>query len=416
MAHLQGMAGDQGSSSDQDFPIVCETCLGDNPFIRMTKERWGKACKICDRAFTIYRWRAGTGGRYKKTEVCPTCAKMKNVCQTCILDLQYGLPVQVRDSGLAEHERMKVPTSTANRDYVMQEYEAAIQNGANPFDHQLAIGYGAAGKDQSSMLSRLQRRTPYYKRNRAHICSFWVRGECNRGASCPFRHEHPPTGADDPLAKQNIKDRYYGTNDPVAEKMMKRHREWKGGQGGEEKKKELPTPPEDTTITTLFVGGVEQGLSEKHISEYFSQWGEMGSVTILAAKKCAFVRFVKRGDAETAMKNAWECCIIRGSRMRVDWGKVRPSSAASSFPAPPGMAQAKAPQAAAPMPRVAGVSQADMNKYAPNFAPPPPPPQFPGPLPPGMMAPGPPPPGYPQRGPAMYASMQPHFAAARSNR
>lgn len=28
--------------------------------------------------------------RFKKTEVCQTCSKMKNVCQTCLLDLEYG--------------------------------------------------------------------------------------------------------------------------------------------------------------------------------------------------------------------------------------------------------------------------------------------------------------------------------------
>ena len=28
--------------------------------------------------------------RFKRTEVCQTCAKLKNVCQTCIFDLQYG--------------------------------------------------------------------------------------------------------------------------------------------------------------------------------------------------------------------------------------------------------------------------------------------------------------------------------------
>ena len=28
--------------------------------------------------------------RFKKTEVCQTCAKLKNVCQTCLLDLDYG--------------------------------------------------------------------------------------------------------------------------------------------------------------------------------------------------------------------------------------------------------------------------------------------------------------------------------------
>lgn len=67
---------------------------------------------------------------------------------------------------------------------------------------------GATGKTQaaSDMLMKLARTTPYYKRNRPHICSFWVKGECRRGEECPYRHEKP-TDPDDPLADQNIKDR-----------------------------------------------------------------------------------------------------------------------------------------------------------------------------------------------------------------
>ena len=34
------------------------------------------------------------------------------------------------------------------------------------------------------------------------------------------RHEMP-TDPSDPLSKQNMKDRYYGTNDTVADKMLK---------------------------------------------------------------------------------------------------------------------------------------------------------------------------------------------------
>jgi hypothetical protein len=78
------------------------------------------------------------------------------------------------------------------------------------------------------------------QRNKAQICSFFVRGECKRGAECPYRHEMPTTGE---LANQNIKDRYYGVNDPVANKMLKRL--------GEMPKME---PPADATITTLYVG------------------------------------------------------------------------------------------------------------------------------------------------------------------
>jgi hypothetical protein len=65
--------------------------------------------------------------------------------------------------------------------------------------------YGKARPNDTIL--KLQRTTPYYKRNRAHICSFFVRGECTRGAECPYRHEMPVTGE---LSQQNIKDRYYG--------------------------------------------------------------------------------------------------------------------------------------------------------------------------------------------------------------
>ena len=85
---------------DAEFPILCQTCLGDNPYLRMTKEKYGKECKICSRPFTVFRWCPGARMRFKKTEVCQTCAKLKNLCQTCLLDLTYGLPVQVRDAAL----------------------------------------------------------------------------------------------------------------------------------------------------------------------------------------------------------------------------------------------------------------------------------------------------------------------------
>ncbi|XP_037364219.2 pre-mRNA-splicing factor RBM22-like [Talpa occidentalis] len=74
---------------DADFPILCQTCLGENPYIRMTKEKYGKECKICARPFTVFRWCPGVRMRFKKTEVCQTCSKLKNVCQTCLLDLEY---------------------------------------------------------------------------------------------------------------------------------------------------------------------------------------------------------------------------------------------------------------------------------------------------------------------------------------
>ena len=62
--------------------------------------------------------------RYKKTEICQTCAKLKNVCQTCLLDLQYNLPVQVRDTAL--NITNDAPRSEINREYFAQNIEGKV--------------------------------------------------------------------------------------------------------------------------------------------------------------------------------------------------------------------------------------------------------------------------------------------------
>lgn len=223
----------------------------------MMKEKHGKECKICARPFTVFRWCPGARMRFKKTEVCQTCSKIKNVCQTCLLDLEYGLPVQVRDAALKVQDQM--PKSDVNKEYYTQNMEREIANS----DGSLPVGALGKAMAPSDMLLKLARTTPYYKRNRPHICSFWVKGECKRGEECPYRHDKP-TDPDDPLADQNIKDRFHGTNDPVADKLMKRYTN-------------MPKldPPEDKTITTLYIGNLGEKVGEKELRDHFYQFGEI---------------------------------------------------------------------------------------------------------------------------------------------
>ena len=93
-----------------------------------------------------------------------------------------------------------------------------------------------------------------------------------------FRHE-TPTDPDDPLSDQNMKDRFYGSTDPVAEKLMRKY-------------DSMPklAPPEDRTITTLYVGNVVEGVTEAHLRDHFYQYGELRSVTVLHKQNCAFVQ------------------------------------------------------------------------------------------------------------------------------
>lgn len=63
--------------------------------------------------------------RYKKTEVCQTCSKAKNVCQVCLLDLEYGLPVQVRDKAMGQ-ESTQLAKSDVNREYQAELMDKAV--------------------------------------------------------------------------------------------------------------------------------------------------------------------------------------------------------------------------------------------------------------------------------------------------
>lgn len=300
MAHriLRDVEADGWERSD--FPIICESCLGDNPYIRMTKANYDKECKICTRPFTVFRWRPGRDARYKKSEICQTCSKLKNVCQVCLLDLEYGLPVQVRDTALSINSNDSIPKSDVNREYFAEEHDRRARAG---LDYESSYGK----ERPNDTILKLQRTTPYYKRNRAHICSFFIRGECTRGAECPYRHEMPVTGE---LSQQNIKDRYYGVNDPVALKLLS-----KAG--------EMPSlePPEDESIRTLYVGGLDARVSEQDLRDNFYAHGEIESVKMVLQRACAFVTYTTREGAEKAAEELSNKLVIKGLRLKLMWGR-----------------------------------------------------------------------------------------------
>lgn len=316
-----------GNSGDE-FPILCETCLGPNPYVRMTRHAWGTACKVCERPFTSFRWRpAGQGTRPKKTEVCQTCARAKNVCQTCLLDLQYGLPVQVRDASLAAGDRQLtvVPQSEGTREYSAAQSERAIATG------QIDAIYSAP--KINNVAEKAKRVGPKYERNRARICSFFLKGQCTRGLYCPYRHERPEKAGDDGMAEQNIRDRYYGVNDPVAAKIFGKMGMSSDGkqQLRTQNKGAAPAVPEDTSVKTLFIGGIKPGIDEAALKSLFSGVTGVARVSLLAGKGIAFVDFEDRGGAEAAMQAVHGPQDVNGCRIFVNWGR----SSNNKRPRPP---------------------------------------------------------------------------------
>jgi len=274
----------------------------------MQRMVYGGTCNISGRPYTVFRWRPGRDARYKKTIICQEVAKAKNVCQVCLLDLEYGLPVQVRDK-LSGVEIEDIPHSDVNKEYMLELHKSTGQLGQQ---------YKQMPKNEALM--KLKRDAPNYKRNLSPVCTFFIRGQCNRGKECPFRHEMP---ADNDLTEQNIKDRYYGVNDPVAEKILERAEKFP-----------KTTPPEDPSITTLYVGALPDDVTEEDLRDQFYAYGELASVRVVPAKKCGFVTYASRDDAERTMEALETRLAIKGMPCTLMWSKPQVPHRPASDPVP----------------------------------------------------------------------------------
>ncbi|EEY15804.1 pre-mRNA-splicing factor slt-11 [Verticillium alfalfae VaMs.102] len=166
-----------------DFPSVCESCLPDNPYVKMLKEDYGAECKLCTRPFTVFSWSADRAhGRKKRTNICLTCARLKNCCQTCMLDLSFGLPIVVRDAAL----KMVAPgpSSDINREYFAQNNEQAIEEGRAGVEE-----YEKTDEKARELLRRLATSKPYFRKGKA------IEGADTEGQGGSSRGGDPAVGA-----------------------------------------------------------------------------------------------------------------------------------------------------------------------------------------------------------------------------
>lgn len=268
--------------------------------------------------------------------------------------------MQVRDSITSKSgggQELAPAVSAKNKEHVRQ------------MEQQLAEGGMDAGSQGDApyheALLRMARRKPYYERNRPKLCTFFARGECNRGDECPFvcvggagrpscrwhaltpplpslacSHEMPRE-TDDPLRKQNIRDRFAGTNDPVAAKIL----------GRIQKTQSKLSAPRDSEIKTLWAGGLDAQTTEQEIrcggarrtlslsplqapllpfpltpppfprhSDAFYAYGELKRVRVMAKQRCAFIEYTTREAAEAAADALHRSLSIRVSHSRTQWG------------------------------------------------------------------------------------------------
>ncbi|KAL8938814.1 MAG: hypothetical protein Q9216_003695, partial [Gyalolechia sp. 2 TL-2023] len=299
------------------FPSVCENCLPDNPYVQMLKEDHGAECKICTRPFTIFRWKADRTARAKRTNICLTCARLKNCCQCCMLDLSFGLPIVVRDAAL----KMVAPgpESSINREYYAQENEREIEEGRGGIEE-----YEKTDEKARELLRRLANSEPYYKRQRR--------------LEAAEEKQSPDDGSADAGRQRMIT----GSLGPVRTHDTREPRGFDSGGGPYRKPRggatarrvfpgtaQLPPqpqdilPPRDRNITSLFVTGVEDDLPEHALRTFFTPFGTLRSLICSHRAHCAFINYATRQGAEAAAEHCQGKAVIQGCPLRVQWGRPR---------------------------------------------------------------------------------------------
>lgn len=310
-------------------------------------ERSDKACKLCQRPFHVFRWRNGHGQNSQcQTEVCNTCAKLKNCCQACILDLEFGLPTHIRDAGIAlqsggasVHDSTKMPVNVANRDWYQQQAE-----------REMAAGKGRWGRDGvERVVSSLNQLEPHFASTRAHLCAFFLRGQCDKAAACPYQHVNP---ADLLAAAAAAGVRVAGA----------------AGATPPPEPTAAPPPPPDASITTVHIANVDpQRVTERDLRTKLDAYGPLKSIRMVPRKRCAFAEYAQRADAERAVANLHGRFDVAGTQLRIAWSLASSSStatttaavaagAAATVDAPLGVAKKTAAPIAPPVGAVASAT------------------------------------------------------------
>lgn len=253
--------------------------------------------------------------RFRKTEICQTCCRLKNVCQSCILDLQYALPVQIRDGVLQIKD--SCPQNEANREYFLATNAAKLaRNDVSLIDYDKSDPAAKAVLEQlSEKYAARSNRDGIVERNLPPPCSFYAKGTCKRGSECPYRHV---LAVERTTSLKSYRNRYYGTDDPAAQAIINKNPELKDAINREGSIAALATS-RDRTIKSLFVMGLRDGVDGAALEEFFGREATVEAVKLVAEGTGAIVTFKTRLEAEEAAQDHLGSVEIAGVRLKVTW-------------------------------------------------------------------------------------------------
>lgn len=303
---------------ETEVPAVCENCLGPNPYVRMTREKFGAECKLCTRPYTVFRWQPnraattkssssssaniGSVGNKKprKTNICLTCARQKNCCQACMLDLTYGLPLSIRDAALRMVASGSGETNTTSNasNAIIRQYIA--QN----FEHENSTPEEMADTEKQRMLQESEAAQELLRK---------------LSTAMPYNRRNNNNNQQQQQQKQQHQKQNQETNKALIQDVGKVASKLPLNGTNE--------PPKDPSIVSLFIMGIEDDLPEYVLRDYFGKYGTIVSIVCVHRARCAFITFQTRKGAEaaaTSVPTPQGKLVLNGCKLRIAWSKPRP--------------------------------------------------------------------------------------------
>ncbi|CAH2352526.1 pre-mRNA-splicing factor Slt11p [[Candida] railenensis] len=283
-----------------EYPDICERCLGTDRNVKMLKQNNGAECKTCSRPFNVYMWKPSISvKKHSKTIICLTCARARNCCQSCMFDITYGIPLDVRDAALKMagiSNGTPILTATKNKEVKAIMADKLESKFKSQEEEDESSRNQEAARDILTKLSqKLNESSPKFLTSKSD------------------RREH---------SSANIKDLKNVDISKILSKLP-----FNGV---------ITPPPADESVTSFFIFGINDDLPQYVINEYIQKFGKVKNLTIVHRAKAGFITFIDRKSAEAFAseinlvgrnknKATPGILVLDGKYpTRVCWGKPKP--------------------------------------------------------------------------------------------
>ena len=226
-------------------------------------------------------------------------------------DLSFGLPLNVRDAAL----KMVAPgpTSDINKQYFAQNNEKLIEDGQGTEE------YDKTDEKARELLKKLANSGAYFRKGRTVDESEVALEKAGSGSSTGGNAQvGAGLGGPGPIRTRDSRAAHAAGA-----------RTGRGGKGRFPSAAQLPPsprdwlPPDDKTVMSLFVTGVEDDLPEYKLRDFFKVHGKIKSLVCSHMSHCAFVNYETRDAAEKAAAACEGRAVISGCPLRIRWGQPK---------------------------------------------------------------------------------------------